>query len=226
VPVGSEVEVIRQDGGVVRGTLAERDERTVKVGVGSAGRSVPRNQIAEVRVVDAAKPTPLPPIARFREFTLPEGTKLAVRLDSAVGSDTSRVEDPVEATLSHAVVVDGVDVFPAGSVVKGRASLALRFTSVSVAGRDERSAIMARTAMQAQATKGEDAAKIGIPAAGGSDHRRHHRRKERRRHWDRRRRRWRCSRCIVDLRRRDPVGARRSADALPRPGSGGPSSYY
>ena len=181
VPVGAEVEVIRQDGGVVRGTLAERNEQTVKVDVGSTSRSVPREQIAEVRVVDEAKPTPLPPIAKFREFTLPEGTKLVVRLDSAVGSDTSRVEDPVEATLSDAVVVDGVDVFPAGSSVrgdvaaaqpsgkvKGRASLALRFTSVSVAGRDERSAIVARTSMRAPDTKREDAVKIGIPAAGGA----------------------------------------------------------
>jgi hypothetical protein len=104
-----------------------------------------------------------------------------VRLDSAVGSDTSRVEDPVEATLSDAVVVDGFDVFPAGSVVrgevaavqqsgkvKGRASLALRFISISVAGRAERPSIVARTELVAPATKGEDAAKIGIPAAGGA----------------------------------------------------------
>lgn len=181
VPVGAEVEVIRQDGGVVRGMLAERDERTVKVDVGSTSRSVPREQIAEVRVVDNAQPAPLPAAAKFREFTLPEGTKLVVRLDSAVGSDTSRVEDRVEAILSEAVVVDGIDVLPAGSVVrgevaavqpagkvKGRASLALRFTSISVAGRDEVSAIVARTSLVAPATKGEDAAKIGIPAAGGA----------------------------------------------------------
>jgi hypothetical protein len=181
VPVGAEVEVIRQDGGVVRGTLAERDERAVTVDVGSTSRSVLREQIAEVRVVDEAKPTPLPPIAKFREVTLPEGTKLVVRLDSAVGSDTSRIEDPVEAILSDAVVIDGVDAFPAGSVVrgevaavqpsgkvKGRASLALRFTSVSVAGRDERSAMMARTSMRAPDTKRDDAVKIGIPAAGGA----------------------------------------------------------
>jgi ribosomal 50S subunit-recycling heat shock protein len=108
-------------------------------------------------------------------------TKLVVRLDSAVGSDTSRIEDPVEAILSDAVVIDGVDAFPAGSVVrgevaavqpsgkvKGRASLALRFTSVSVAGRDERSAMMARTSMRAPDTKRDDAVKIGIPAAGGA----------------------------------------------------------
>jgi hypothetical protein len=181
VPVGSEVEVIRQDGGVVRGVLTERDEKAVKVNVGPASRSVPREEIAEVRVVDEAKPLPLPPVARFREFTLPEGTKLVVRLESAVASDTSRVEDPVEAILSDAVVIDGIDVIPAGSVVKGevasaqaagkvkgRASLALRFTSITVAGRDERSAISARASMQAPATTREDAAKIGIPAAGGA----------------------------------------------------------
>ena len=182
VPVGAEVEIVRQDGGVVHGTLVGRDERTVKVGAGVTSRSVPRDQIADVRVVDKAKPEPLlPPVAKFREFTVPAGTKLVVRLDSAVGSDTSRVEDPVEATLSDAVVVDGFDVFPAGSIVrgevasvqqsgkvKGRASLALRFVSISVAGRAERSSIVARTELVAPATKGEDAAKIGIPAAGGA----------------------------------------------------------
>ena len=52
--------------------------------------------------------------------------------------------------------------------MKGRASLSLRFTSVDVAGRDERSAILARTTLRAAATKGKDAAKIGIPAAGGA----------------------------------------------------------
>ncbi len=180
-PVGAEVEVIREDGGVVRGTLAARDERTVKVATGATARSVPRNKIAELRVVDKAKPVALPRIAKFREFTLPEGTRLAVRLDSAVNSDTSHVEDPVEAILSDAVVVDGVEVFPVGSVVKGgvasaqaagkvkgRASLALRFTSITVAGRDEPSAIVARTSLMAPSTKGKDAATIGIPAAGGA----------------------------------------------------------
>ena len=181
VPVGTEVEVTRQDGGVVRGTLAARDDKTVTVKVGSTGRSVPRDQIADVQLVDETTPVALPAIAKFREFTLPEGTKLAVRLDSAVGSDSSRVEDPIEATLTDGVVVDGTEVLPAGSLVrgevaavqaagkvKGRASLALRFGSVSVAGRDERYPIAARVDLMAPATKGEDALKIGIPAAGGA----------------------------------------------------------
>lgn len=181
VPVGTEVEIVRQDGGVVHGTLTGRDERTVSLDVGKTGTSVPRDQIADVRVVDRAKPTPLPPLARFRALTLPEGTRLHLRLESSVASDTSRVEDPVEATLIDAVLVDGIEVFPAGSVVrgdvaavdpagkvKGRASLALRFTSIAVAGRDERTAIVARHDYLAPATKGKDAAKIGIPAAGGA----------------------------------------------------------
>jgi hypothetical protein len=126
-------------------------------------------------------PAGLPAIATFREFMLPEGTKLGVRLDSAVGSDSSRVADAIEATLTDAVVVDGTEVFPAGSVVsgevsavrsagkvKGRASLALLFDSVSVAGRDERYPIAARVALVTPATKGQDVATIAIPAAGGA----------------------------------------------------------
>jgi hypothetical protein len=181
VPVGTEVAVTRQDGGVVQGTLAARDDKAVKVKVGKVNRSVPRDQIADVQVVDEAMPPALPPIATFREFTLPEGTTLAARLESAVGSDSSRVEDSVEATLADAIMVDGTEVLPAGSVirgvvatvepagkVRGRAHLALRFNTVSVAGRDERYPVAARVDLTAPATKGEDAAKIGIPAAGGA----------------------------------------------------------
>jgi hypothetical protein len=181
VPVGTEVAVTRQDGGVVRGTLAARDDKTVKVKVGSTSRSVPRDQIADVQLVDETVPVALPAIAKFREFTIPAGTTLAVRLDSGVSSDSSRVEDPIEATLTSAVVVDGTEVLPAGASVKGavaavqaagkvkgRASLALLFNSVSVAGRDGRYPIAARVHLMAPATKSEDALKIGIPAAGGA----------------------------------------------------------
>ena len=181
VPVGAEVEIVRADGGVVHGTLTGRDAGTVKVDVGKTSRSVPREQIADVRVVDRTRPAPLPPTATFREFTLPQGTRLDLRLGSAVASDTSRVEDPVEASLTDAVLIDGIEVVPAGSAVhgevaavepagriKGRASLALRFTSITVAGRSERIPIVARREYLADATKAKDAAKIGIPAAGGA----------------------------------------------------------
>jgi hypothetical protein len=180
VPIGTQVEVTRRDGGVLRGTLAARDDRAVKVYVGSVSHSVPRDQIASVKLVDQA-PGATPAMAEFRDFSLPQGTRLTVRLDVPVGSDSSRVEDPVEATLTEAVLVDGTEVLPAGSVVrgtvaavrsaakvKGRASLALLFGSVSVAGRDAPYPVAARVAFVAPATKGRDAAKIAIPAAGGA----------------------------------------------------------
>jgi len=182
VPVGSDVELTRQDGGVIRGKLAARDEQTVQVESAAATRSVPRDQIADVRVVDPTKPAaPLPPIARFREFTVPAGTKLAVRLNTAVASDTSRVEQAVEAALAEPVVIDGTTVLPAGSIVtgevavaepsgkvKGRARLALRFRSISVDGHEAPYTMAARVDRLAPETKGEDAAKIAIPGAAGA----------------------------------------------------------
>ena len=180
VPVGTEVQVTRQDGGVVQGTLAARDDKTVKVTVGSASRTVPRDQIADVQLV-ADAPAPLPAIARFREFTVLEGTPVAVRLESVVGSDSSRVGDPIEATLTNAVIVDGTEVLPPGSVVRGevtavepggkvsgRASVALRFSTIAVAGRNEPYPIAAHASWVAPTTKGKDAAKIAVPAAGGA----------------------------------------------------------
>lgn len=178
--VGTEVQVVTEDGAVVTGTLVARDEKVVQVDVGRQTREVPRERIADVQVVEASKPAPpLPPIARFREFTVPAGTDLVVRLESAVASDTSRVEDAVTATLAESVVIGGTTVIPAGSAVrgevaaaqpagkvKGRASLALRFGTISVA--DERYPIQARVSRLAPATKGEDAAKIAIPAGAGA----------------------------------------------------------
>jgi hypothetical protein len=180
VPVGTEIQVTRQDGGVVRGTLAGRDDTTVKVRVGSVSHSVPRDQITDVRLVSGTS-AGLSAVAAFRDVTVPLGTRLAVRLESPVGSDSSRVSDPIEATLTDAVVVDGTEVLPAGSVVrgevaavqssgrvKGRASLALHFGSVSVAGREERYPIAASVAWIAPGTAGKDVATVALPAAGGA----------------------------------------------------------
>ncbi len=182
VPVGTEVDVTKQDGGVVHGTLAERDKNAVKVDVGSTQRTVPRNQIADVRVVDrkSAAPPALPAMAKYREVTLPEGTRLGVRLNDSVSSDTSKVEDPVEATVIQPVILHESEVVPAGSRVKGevasvepsarvkgRASLALRFHTLIVEG-GESYPIAARVTQMAPATKGQDAKKVGVPAAGGA----------------------------------------------------------
>ena len=181
VPIGTTVDVMRDDGGVVRGTLAARDDSNVRLTVGQAGREIPRSDISSVQLVDGAEPTVLPAAAMVRVFTVPEGTVLVGRLDSTIGSDTSQVDDPVEVTLTEAVLVQSTDVLPAGSTIRGvvtvaepagnvsgRASLAVRFTSVSVAGRDESYPLSAGLSVKADSTRQTDAKKIGIPAAGGA----------------------------------------------------------
>lgn len=125
---------------------------------------------------------PVPAAAVWREVTLPAGTQLLVTLDTAVGSDTSRVEEPVTAHLSRSIHVHGDAALAEGSrltgvvtdatqsaKVKGRAHVAMRFDSLTPGGGDERYAIRtASIARTAQATKQKDALKIGAPAAGGA----------------------------------------------------------
>jgi hypothetical protein len=114
--------------------------------------------------------------------TIPAGTVLRVRLDNRVGSDFSRVEDPVRGRLAQPVLVQGRAVLPAGSLVlgsvvdaresarvKGRARIAVRFHEVAPAGGRERLRMSTRTwAREAPGTKKKDALTIGAPAAGGA----------------------------------------------------------
>jgi hypothetical protein len=187
VPVGSEVQVTRQDGGVVEGKLTAKDPDKISVDVGPVTRAVQRDQIADVRLVSHDKtvdnkpsePAKLPPIAKFREYTVPAGTTLELELQSDLSSSTSKVEDPVEARLESPIRVNGVEVLPPGArvrgevsevepagKVKGRASLTMRFTRLALG--DDVYQIYAPFSMTAPSTKKEDAEKIGIPAAGGA----------------------------------------------------------
>jgi hypothetical protein len=181
VPVGTEVQLTKQDGGLVEGTVAGRSDKALNVKVGGATRAVPRDQIADVRVVDRSKPVLLPPKAKFREYTIPDNTTLVVRLETPVASDKSHVEDVVTGTLTQAVRVGGVDVLPVGSTVrgvvtlaepagkvKGRAKLSLRFRSLSVPESEERYTIAAHEGWIAPKTTGTDAARVAIPTAGGA----------------------------------------------------------
>jgi len=118
----------------------------------------------------------------MREVTIPAGTRLPIVLDTPVGSDTSRVEQAVQAHLSQPIIVHGQTVLPTGSrvsgvvtdatrsgKVKGRAHFSVRFTTVSPRGDDERYTFHAGSVTRtAPATKKRDAMEIGIPAAGGA----------------------------------------------------------
>jgi hypothetical protein len=118
--------------------------------------------------------------ASYRNITIPSGTLLPLALTSSVASDTSAVEDGVTAEFTRAIVVNGREVVPAGTRVdgnvtgaddagrvKGRGLIAFRFTSLRTGG--ERYDIEAASvSRQAEATKSEDATKIGIGAGAGA----------------------------------------------------------
>jgi hypothetical protein len=128
---------------------------------------------------ETARPA-APSAPRFREVPLPAGTTLRLRLQSAVASDSSKVEDTVRAELSQAVTADGGTVLPAGTQVvgnvtdversgrvKGRARIAYRFNSLT--HDSERYDITtAPLSHEAEATKGEDATKIAVGAGAGA----------------------------------------------------------
>src|SRR5690242_13040762 len=134
--------------------------------------------------VDGAAPTTPAPAPRHvvRQVTIPAGTLLRLRVERGFGSDISRIEDPVSATLASPVLVGGRTVLPAGSAasgyvsqatrsgkVKGRARVAVRFTRITPAGHDDRYTIQSRPWVGiAPATKKKDALTIGLPAAGGA----------------------------------------------------------
>ncbi|MBF8300702.1 MAG: hypothetical protein HW394_1072 [Acidobacteria bacterium] len=116
----------------------------------------------------------------YRDVTIPAGTTLPLALTSSVASDTSAVEDAVTAELTRAITIDGRDVLPAGARlagnvtgvdgsgrVKGRAMIAFRFTSLRT-GDEQYDVQAAPLSHVAPATKGEDAAKIGIGAGAGA----------------------------------------------------------
>jgi hypothetical protein len=128
---------------------------------------------------DAARKADAP---TSREVTIPAGTQLTVMLDTAVGSDTSHVEEPVTAHLTRPIHVHGDTVLAEGSritgvvtdatrsaKVKGRAHVAMRFDSLTPHGDDQRYAIQtAAVGRTAEGTKKKDALEIGAPAAGGA----------------------------------------------------------
>jgi hypothetical protein len=113
---------------------------------------------------------------------IPAGTTLALAIDTAVGSDSSRAEEPVRAHLTQAVLVDGVTAVPPESAVtgivtsavpagkvQGRAHLAVRFDTLVPLGDDNRYPLQAREVSRtAPSEKKKDAAKIAVPAVGGA----------------------------------------------------------
>jgi hypothetical protein len=157
--------------------------------VGSTGAAAPASSSSGTATSGTGNAAPSNPLTKlfdrgpqYREVIIPAGTVLALELQSAVASDSSNVEDPVRATLRRGITVGGVEAVPAGSAVlgnvtaversgrvKGRAQIAFRFNRIDPVGNAERLAIQTGTVSRvAEATKKQDAAKIGGGAVGGA----------------------------------------------------------
>ena len=117
----------------------------------------------------------------YRDVTLPAGTILPVDLETTVGSNISRVEQPVSGRLRRAVTIGGVEVLAPGTAVsghvtaarrpgkvKGRGLIAMRFTQLDTPGAGTTRISTATISRLAPATKQKDALEVIAPAAAGA----------------------------------------------------------
>jgi hypothetical protein len=155
----------------------------------AADTSAPANPAAVATSGESA-PAPAPvnadassggPASAVREITIPAGTVLPIDLETSVGSDISRVEQPVHGRLRRALTVRGVQVLPAGTAVsghvtaaqrpgkvKGRGYVAMRFTELDTPGAGSTRISTATISRLAPTTKQKDAVEILGPAAAGA----------------------------------------------------------
>ena len=122
---------------------------------------------------------PAPPPA-LDEVTVPAGTELSIELLNDLSSETATTETPVRGRLRRAVEVGGRTALPAGSTlsgvvtdvvrpgrVKGRASLSVRFTNVTVDG-ERTSLSTSPITVEGEGDVKGDATKIGVGAGVGA----------------------------------------------------------
>jgi len=135
------------------------------------GGTTPRSSAAEPEAA---------PRAQFRELTVPAGTALPLELQTALSSETAQIETPVRARLKQSITVNGVTALPAGAIlsgevtdvaragkVKGRSRLAFSFNRLQAENVTENVSTNPMT-FEGEASKGEDATKIGAGAGIGA----------------------------------------------------------
>lgn len=113
--------------------------------------------------------------------TLPEGTPLSVRTTIALSTKTQEAGQTFTAHLEEPLVYGGREIAPKGAEVEGRiveadkggrvkdrASLAVQLTGLHTAGGRVVEISTSTITREARATKGKDAAKIGIGSGVGA----------------------------------------------------------
>jgi hypothetical protein len=136
--------------------------------------------VPDIRPRETATPS-APARPQFREVTIPAGTSLPLELTTALSSTTATVEMPVTARLRQAIVIDGQTAIPAGSTlhgevfeveragrVRGRSHIAVRFSEVQMTGGVRENLRTNPVNFEGEASKGEDATKVGVGAGVGA----------------------------------------------------------
>jgi hypothetical protein len=153
-----------------------------KAAAGATGEAAPAPSAPAAPVAPKPDDTRAAKAPEFRDVTIPSGTTLSLTLGTSIASDTSKVEDPVRATLRAPVSAEGVEALPSGTAVlghvttaersgkvKGRASIGVRFNTIELPGNAGRESISTATVTRVAATtKKKDATKIGIGAGAGA----------------------------------------------------------
>lgn len=133
----------------------------------------------ERRSVPDERPAPAAPAAQ-RALVLAQGSKLALRFENALSSETSRAGDSVTARVENATDPAGRVALPGGTVlrgrvvdarqagrVKGRALLSVDFDRIVVRGRTHELDASTIT-VEAPDDHGRDAKIVGGSAAAGA----------------------------------------------------------
>lgn len=124
---------------------------------------------------------PAPPIAEFLDVEIPADSVLGLQVERTITSEVARVEDPVSARVTRDVRVGNRVAIPAGSIVtgsvtevdrggkmKGKARLAVRFHTVTLADGTQLNIRTESVVREGESPGRETAAKVGGAAIGGA----------------------------------------------------------
>jgi hypothetical protein len=129
----------------------------------------------------APEEPPPPPAPEFIDLTVPSDSVLGLQVERTITSETARVEDKVSARVTRDVRVGNRVAIPAGSIVsgsvtevdrggkmKGKARLAVRFHTVTLADGTQLAIRTDAVVREGASPSGETAAKVGGATIGGA----------------------------------------------------------
>lgn len=151
------------------------------IAIGTLRTSEPEPTAAKSKTATGTANSTRSWFSRSQPVTVPAGTQVSVRMDSALSTKTHRAGEEFAATLTNPLYVADRLVVPAGSTargvivesspggrVKGVARLGVRLTEIVTPKSEAITVATDAVYRQARATKAKDATKIGIGSGIGA----------------------------------------------------------